>query len=604
MSEGLAKALGVQSVVTPIEKKEQSPGDKAVLKSNALDSEVDPFQNLYESGVADNDVKIIKPPFNPLQLYRLVQQNNTLGQCVSAMEVNVDGTGFEVVKKDEAGKDSKKDTTAENIAEFLKEPFPDVSLTTMRRELRRDMEACGNAYVEVLRNKKGEITVLNRLDPKVTRLVRLGDAVVVEKAVKRNGKDEKIQISIRERRYAQTVGTKVVYFKEFGSIQNLDKTTGKFEEEKVEEGKEATEVIHMVTNMDVNTPYGVPRWINQMPSVLGSRKAEEFNLEFFDHGGLPPALVMIQGGQLSKESRDTLTNYLSGKAKYKQRAVMVEAFSTGGDINSAGNVKIVIERFGAERQGDSMFENYDERCSQRVRGAFRLPPMFLGLAQDYNFATAYTAYMVAEAQVFQPERTEFDDMMNVKIMSEINPDYEFKSLPLTVKDVETQLKALRLVQNNVEGEGVVDAVNDLGNLNLTYKEPEPMEQGPGQIPGGRNPQVQGRGNASPKPEKPLDLDPDKPEKPYDRNSVEKIMKIDDELLKDLADDWAQYQSGEVEFPESSVTVMKQMVDMLAPEVRHLFDNYVGERIAHPRLDPEGTSELLALAAECDHDHQA
>lgn len=43
--------------------------------------------------------------------------------------------------------------------------------------------------------------------------------------------------------------------------------------------------------------------------------------------------------------------------------------------------------------------------------------MFIGKAADYNFATAYTAYMVAEAQVFLPERDEFDNnMINATIV--------------------------------------------------------------------------------------------------------------------------------------------------------------------------------------------
>jgi capsid portal protein len=52
-------------------------------------------------------------------------------------------------------------------------------------------------------------------------------------------------------------------------------------------------------------------------------------------------------------------------------------------------------------------------------GSARLPPLFLGYAADYNFATAQTSYMVAEARVFEPERTEFDDLMNKTIIKEL-----------------------------------------------------------------------------------------------------------------------------------------------------------------------------------------
>lgn len=600
MSESKFESIGnadpiVGAIATPIMKRDVPAGEASVLQSNALNEEIDPFESLYKSELQAGEVSLIRPSYNPLQLYRLTQQNNTLSQCIAAMEVNIDGTGFEITNKN--GENTDDDPAAQAVTDFFNEPYPDISLITMRRRIRRDLESTGNAYIEAIRNQKGEVTILNKLDAKITRMVRLENQVVVDKKIMRGGAETTVRMAVRERRFAQLIGKKVVYFKEYSGAQNVDKRTGKFDspEHEVPPEWHASEIIHLKVDDDVLTPYGVPRWINNVPSVLGSRKAEEFNLEFFDHGGLPPAMVMIQGGQLTSEARTTLTNYLSGKAKFKQRAIMLESFGMGGDLNSSSSVRITVERFGAERQNDSMFEKYDERCAQRVRVSFRLPPLFLGMSQDYNFATAITAYMVAEAQIFQPERTEFDDMINIKIMRQVAPNYRFRSLPLTVKDIESQLKALELAKDVVEADGFVDAINELADLNLQYQEPEEPEVDPlldHTVEAARlgNEALAASIGATTTP----------PKEGEDETPIAKIMKMDDELLRDLANDWTHHLSGEAEFAPSNIVLMKNMIELLAPPVRKMFNGYIGMKLANPQIDPEGVSELLACAAECEH----
>lgn len=248
-------------------------------------------------------------------------------------------------------------------------------------------------------------------------------------------------------------------------------------------------------------------------------------------------------------------------------------------------MRIAVERFGSERQGDSMFEGYDERCFERVRGAFRIPPMFLGRAQDYNFATAYTAYIVAEAQVFQPERTEFDEIINVKIMREIAPEYWFHSLPLSVKDIQTQLAALKLVTEFVDKEGVVGTVNELASLDLVYKEPPP------EVVPGPDPRLAAisAANGSGRAKEP---------KAASDNVV-----LNDGILQELADDWSEYWSGTRSFEDHSVKVMKDLIDTLSPSIRKLFNGYIALRmLPEHRHDPNGSTELLALAGDCLSKH--
>lgn len=442
--------------------------DTKALITNGTDAfPEDTFTGQYwTGGTVGAGVAIIEPMFKPGTLHAMITQNNTLAQCVEAMEVNIDGTGHSIDLAKEGDSDDKAEK--DMLEEFFREPYPGKSMIEIRRSFRRDLEATGTGYLEVIRTADDEVAMMNWLDCNEMRMLRYDAPIPVEKTVTRNGKEITLKVRTRERRFVQYINGKKIYFKEFGASRDIDRDTGEWARQGVRLPVErrGSEVLHFIGNKEPKTPYGSPRWINQLPSILGSRKAEEFNLEFFDGGGIPPVLVLVEGGTLGEDVRRDLRNHLSGKQN-KHRAAIVEAISTSGTIDSAGTVRVRVERFGAERQQDAMFQNYDTSTSEHVRVSFRLPPMFLGKSADYNFATAYTAYMVAEAQVFYPERDEFDSRINKTIVKALGAKkYVFRSLPLTLVDVTNQLKAMELAIGNklIKAEEAVNKLNEVTGL--------------------------------------------------------------------------------------------------------------------------------------------
>lgn len=445
--------------------------DTQALVTNGVDSfPEDAFIGSYYTGGAVTGVSILEPQYKPGVLFALTTQNNTLLQCVSAMEVNIDGTGHSVELIPGA---TENEAEKEAVEEFFKEPYYGKSMLAIRRAIRRDIESTGNGYMEVIRNAGDEIIMLNHIEPYDMRLVMLDDPVLASKPLIRGGVEVQVSMRVRERRYVQIVNGKKVFFREFGASRDVNRDTGMWSDDRLPVDQRGSEIIHFTAVKEPKTPYGTPRWINQTPSVLGSRKGEEHNLDFFDSGGLPPLAVVVQGGTLGETVREDLVRHLSGKGP-KHRAVVIEAISTSGSLDSSGTVNVKFERFGSERQQDAMFQNYDKNCEEHVRCSFRLPPMFIGKAQDYNFATAYTAYMVAEAQVFFPERDDFDAVINNKILRAMGvKSYRFRSLPMTLVDVDKQLKALELVSKyeNAKGEGVIQSLNEITGLSLEYEKP-------------------------------------------------------------------------------------------------------------------------------------
>lgn len=128
------------------------------------------------------------------------------------------------------------------------------------------------------------------------------------------------------------------------------------------------------------------------------------------------------------------------------RIMIVEAT---GDLAAADNdgkippPRVEMKALQGERQADATWQAYDKAGMDKIRSAFRLPPLFIGRSEEMTYATARTAYDVAEGQVFAPERQKFDDMINLKILSAYNPKFwSFRSNPPRLSDKSELVTAL------------------------------------------------------------------------------------------------------------------------------------------------------------------
>jgi capsid portal protein len=468
------------------------------VSATLLDAE-DQFFLEYARIGALGGPSLLNPSIAPERLERLVAENNSLEPCIQAMVTNVAGTGYQLLPREGTETDLTEDDKQyrDGIQDFLNECSPRKSFLRVRKELKRDLYTTGNSYAVVERTATGEIAFIKRAPAKSMRLLKLDDPTPVKVRVVRFGQEVELTTMRAERRFVQKIGAKLVYYKEYGSERDLDRHTGAWADAgSLPAEKRAHEIIHEKDIEDVRSPYGVPRWITQLPSVLGSRMAEEHNLAFFHSGGVPPVIVFVSGGLVSDKVSQTLNTYLTGGAKNKRRGIAVEVPSSG-QLENERAASVSVERFGGQ-DADSTFENYDEKNEKRIRKAFRLPGIFFGMADSYNFASAHASYVVAEAQVFAPERAEEDEVWNMTLMRELDDQmrFKFKSNSLTVKDVTLQLQALTLLGNakGVSLSDWVDTISDIASLDLGVSEEyEDAVIGEGVSPTGDGPDQTGAG---------------------------------------------------------------------------------------------------------------
>lgn len=440
----------------PIGKDNTAPlGEGEPGHSQALPN--DPFDALSKAG------QVVEPPFDLLTLAMLNEHNSELGQCIDAMETNIDGFGHRLVSRVKIGKEEVKELNGDEkklpksieaerirLENFFMYAALKDSFTAFRRKLRRDLESTGNAYMEVIRNASGQIQGFTHIPSYQMRLGRMEDEdVEVDMPIlelQENGAVAvtKVKVWTRFRRFVQsrftqfrnlsTVGgAKVRWFKEFGDPRHYNNETGEMlDEEKLKitpPARRSNEMIH-IKLYSARTPYGLPRYIGNLLSIFGDRAAEEINYVTFRNNNIPSMVVMVSNGQLTEGSvkriEDFVESQIQGSDNYSKFLILeAESALEGEDGNQ---IKMEIKPLVKEQHKDALFQVYSQNNQDKVRRAFRLPPIFVGRAEDYTRATADASRRLADEQIFAPERDEFDNLINRIIFPAMGVVYhKFKS---------------------------------------------------------------------------------------------------------------------------------------------------------------------------------
>lgn len=418
-----------------------------VLESGQLD---DPMPGVVQV-VPGGALQPVQPAFHFNHLARLVINSNTLRQCIESYVVNIEGNGYTLEYIGPEGKEDGPEPQAEKaqLEAFLSFCAPENSLREVREKTRWDQETLGVKFYEVSRAANGRIVMFDHV-PGVTMRRTLKDPEPVEFMVEVPNPADPTQmvrktVSRTFCRYIQTVvngggSYERVFFKEFGDPRPIDPKDGQVNEGLAIEDQ-ATEIL-MVSLYTPGSVYGLPRWIGQLPSILGSRESELVNLNFFRENAIPAMAILISGGALTAESFQVIQDYLTAVKGQKSMHRMLVLEATGDDVSGATDSsvsapKIDMKPMTSERQQDGLFKDYDAANQEKIRSAFRLPPIYSGRAQDYTRASAFASMVTAEQQIFGPERAAFDDMMNNKILKTYRPKFwRFKTtgVPLTDPD--------------------------------------------------------------------------------------------------------------------------------------------------------------------------
>lgn len=441
----------------------------------------------------------LEPPFPPEALAMVFEHSSALRPCIDAYVANCDGTGhrFSPLLDLESDDAEQRVSDAILIERSLTDASPtpptpeevnariedlrvamkveehrldsffqflcyDISFIALRRRTRTDLETTGNAYWELNRGDDGTIATAEHVPSITMRLGRLDteEVEVKQRVMKGPLTWGERTVKRRFRRYIQRVGAKRVWFKELGDPRSMSRVTGKFYAtpellKKTEpKAQPATEILHFSV-WSPRSPYGIPRWIGALVSILGARHAEEVNFFYFDNKSVPPLAILVSGGSLTGETKQAIQDHIDNQVKGRgnfHAILVIEADSNSPSVSGMSGenrTKIEMKSLTEAQHDDALFQNYEEQSGDKVGMQFRLPRMLRGIDRGYNRSTSESALLFAEQQVFGPERDEFDFIVNRRLLTaELNIRFfEFRSNPPGNMAPEVMAKIIRDLTN-------------------------------------------------------------------------------------------------------------------------------------------------------------
>lgn len=362
----------------------------------------------------------ISHPVDMRGLKELVDDSTILPQCIRAYKNNIAGFGLSVhyvSDYDEETSEMKKEWT--RLEEVINLLNMDIMTKEVFENVIRDRETYGIAYCEVIRDLNGDVAQLEFIidTPSIDMTYPLEPYMDIEyfyrgKTVRRKKKF---------RKFRQNIAGKTVYFKEFGDPRTMNKNDGKYlgeEDELINFDDQANEIIEFRIG---SMPYGEVRWIGQVLTVDGNRRAEVLNNNYFREGRHTPLMVVVKGGTLSEDSFDKLKRYMEDiKGENGQHGFIVletESNESATAMEGEKQADIEIKDLASILQKDELFQEYQENGRKKTQSAFLLPDLYVGYTTDFNRATAQTAMEVTEKQVFQPERASLAWMINNRLFN-------------------------------------------------------------------------------------------------------------------------------------------------------------------------------------------
>jgi len=467
-----------------------SAGKSGVSAAELISNMMQPMQKLPGN--------VLAPPYDFKRLYDLFEASTLLRPCIDAYVTNIESFGHHLIPSiDFSAKESAaqisnailyEQATADDAtvaAELLPEPTveavearrlalervarfeytkleafmsfccPTMSFVELRRRTRQDLEVLGNAFWEVARNALGEIAYFYYANPIFMHLC-VSDAepvTVTEKVKVTDITWREVSYPYYFRRFARTGAnddagvTRVIYFKEFGDPRIISRLTGNaypdLDAMKAAEPEAvpATEILHFTIPTPAS-PYGVPRWIANLPGVLGSRELDTVNLNYFKNNVVPPLALLCSGGRFGKgiatRIEEFIEEHLKGKKGINRILVLeAEGQKAAGDSGPRTVPKLQFVPLRDVQQTDALFQNYDIRNEEKVAKSFRLPRIMRGDDSNTNRATAWASLKFVEEEVFEPEREAFDSIMNRRILPVLGTTFWiFRSNAPIVRDPE------------------------------------------------------------------------------------------------------------------------------------------------------------------------
>ncbi len=332
---------------------------KPVVLKKASKQVEDPQQ---KTGVGDR----IEPPYNMEELVKFYEENTWHFRCCNLKAQVVSGLGYGIFPIKEG---LKEDEEYHKLKEFLERPNPDETIFEILNKFWIDYEALGNAYLEVVRNLKGEVAEIYHIP-----------AYTMRKAKNKPG-------------YYQVRNGNTVYLKRFN-----------------DENDEAdSEVIHLKSYYPKSDYYGIPDFLPALFAAVLDRHANTFNQSFFDNNAIPAMVMVVKGAVLSEEVKQTIGDFFRSQYQGSDKAHRLLQITVETD-----DAEITFEKLMPEIK-EASFLDLRRMNRDEIIAAHGVPPRLLGVmsaGQLGGRSEAFAQMQIFKETVINPRQRRLEHMLN------------------------------------------------------------------------------------------------------------------------------------------------------------------------------------------------
>jgi len=302
---GRASLNEIEVLVSPTSVRRGDPVEKAfgTLDGIRVDESKPGSQQLPPENITsgiDRFDEIVTPPIDLKLWASQLARNTRLNRGVRIIARNTVGLGWSIVPAEKVTEDTSEaeikaiEVESIRVKEFFENLHPMQPFQSLFECVVVDEEATGNGYFEVTRTGNGDLEFMYHVASITMRVLRDG------------------------RGYVQIRGGRRKYFKKYGDDRTMDAFTGLFSDEEGFGGKDfgegsalpidrrATEVIHFLLYSPLSEFYGLPRFIPAGAAIAGNFHSARRNVAFFQNDAVPRMAVMVSGGALDAESKETV----------------------------------------------------------------------------------------------------------------------------------------------------------------------------------------------------------------------------------------------------------------------------------------------------------
>ena len=414
------------------------------------------------AGMTAGQLSLVTPPYNVAKMAVIPDMSTELGQCIRAMVTNVVGFGWDLRERampEEMRKQLAPEIEREKfmLSARLSAVHPLKSLTALRKMEHHDKYTIGAGALELVDSPNGSLVGVNHIHSysiRMTKKQRVPTLMSVPALrPEQSFAVEEVPMWYRFRRFAQLQDASLVWFKEAGDPRQMEWRTGRYARKgEVLPFKDRATALVYSPIYHPATVYGVPFWIGNVFSIMGSNSAEKINYNTINSNAIPSMMVVVENGSLTEASIQRLKEWTE---EHVQRSENYSTFLLlEGEPNSDGTpepgaLRIRIEPMKRMQQTDEMFQDYDRNNKDKQRQAYRLPPLFVGSTKEYNKATAVESRKVADEQVFSPEREEADNTPNRFMLPRWGARFHvFKSRTPNITDDTELIKLMAIAERS------------------------------------------------------------------------------------------------------------------------------------------------------------